>query len=53
MIGFRRISDEQVDLVEKVCDILEAHPEVKENEITKIRSDEDLKRIFINQQKNT
>ena len=38
--------DEQVDLVEKVCDILEAHPEVKENEIAKIRSDEDLKRNF-------
>lgn len=38
--------DEQVDLVEKVCDILEEHPEVKENEIAKIRSDEDLKRNF-------
>lgn len=38
--------DEQVDLVEKVCDILEEHPEVKENEIVKIRSDEDLKRNF-------
>lgn len=38
--------DEQVDLVEKVCDILETHPEVKENEIAKIRSDEDLKRNF-------
>ena len=38
--------DEQVDLVEKVCDILEEHPEVKENEIAKIRSDEDLKRSF-------
>lgn len=38
--------DEQVDLVEKVCDILEEHSEVKENEIAKIRSDEDLKRNF-------
>lgn len=38
--------DEQVDLVEKVCDILEEHPEVKENEIAKIRSYEDLKRNF-------
>lgn len=38
--------DEQVDLVEKVCDILEEQPEVKENEIAKIRSDEDLKRNF-------
>lgn len=37
---------EQVDLVEKVCSILEEHPEVKENEIAKIRSDEDLKRNF-------
>ncbi len=41
-----RYLDEQVDLVEKVCDILEEHPEVKENEIAKIRSDEDLKRNF-------
>lgn len=38
--------DEQVNLVEKVCDILEEHPEVKEKEIAKIRSDEDLKRNF-------
>lgn len=37
---------EQVDLVEKVCSILEEHPEVKENEIAKIRSDEDLKVNF-------
>lgn len=38
--------NEQVDLVEKVCGILEEHPEVKENEIAKIRSDEDLKKSF-------
>lgn len=38
--------DEQVDLVEKVCDILEEHPNVREKEIALIRSDESLKRDF-------
>lgn len=37
---------DQGNLVEKVCEIVEEHPVVKESEIAKIRANDDLKREF-------